>query len=250
MDQTAIASVDVVRQPPAQAPREPTPVPRAADQSHAGYTAKDAGYFGNPRKDLIDLLPAGIDRLLDVGCGEGGFGRSAMARHDGIEVWGIELQASAAEVARQGLHRVICGSIEDSIAQLPDGYFDCISFNDVLEHLVDPWAVLKLVKTKLSPKGFVFASIPNLRYAPVMKALFWHGEFEYTERGVLDVTHLRFFTRKGIHQLMEKSGYAIAKIDGLQWAFFSWPFILLNRLLRRRFDDMHYLQFVVQARPV
>jgi len=119
--------------------------------------------------------------------------------------------------------------------------------NDVLEHLPDPWTVLRQAHGLLNPGGVVVASIPNLRYFPVLKDLVLRGEFEYQRDGVLDRTHLRFFTRKSIGRLFEDTGYSVRAVEGLRGIVFPWKFGLLNRMLGRRFEDSRYLQFACIA---
>src|SRR5882672_773658 len=107
--------------------------------------AKPAGYHGQARPEMVAFVPAGARRVLDVGCGEGLFGAEVKARR-AAEVWGIELDPTAAAVAGKRLDRVLTGDVASAIAELPRGFFDCIVFNDVLEHLVDPRQILTAAK--------------------------------------------------------------------------------------------------------
>lgn len=219
-------------------------------KGHIDYDEKVAEYYGNPRNDLTSLVPPDARRLLDIGCAEGNFGARMMEKRPGMEVWGIEPMSEVAARAEARLTRIVCGTVESALAEIPDGHFDCITFNDVLEHLVDPWEVLRTVQSKLAPGGSVLASIPNLRYFPVVRSLVTQGDFHYVAQGVLDSTHLRFFTKKSMQRLFSESGYAVTQIHGLQWTQFPRLLGVLNRIFRRAFDDMHYLQFVIQAKPV
>lgn len=212
-------------------------------------TATGSDYYGHGRDDIMGLVPSDVRRLLDVGCAGGEFGARMMQKRPEMEVWGIEPVAEIAARAVGKLSRVICKGVEDALADLPDGSFDFITFNDVLEHLVDPWTVLRSVQSKLAPGGSVLASIPNLRYFPVMKSLVFGGDFEYAAQGVLDRTHLRFFTKKSMQRLLRDSGYVVTRVDGLQWTRFPFSLSVLNRLTRRSIDDMHYPQFAIQAKP-
>ena len=125
------------------------------------------------------------------------------------EAWGIEYNDEAATAAEEKLDKVISGKIEDALTELPDNYFDTIIFADVLEHLVDPYSVLELIKDKLSPEGELIASIPNVRHWSVVKQLL-EGRWDYQEWGIMDSTHLRFFTRQSIQSMFDKAGYNIA----------------------------------------
>lgn len=214
-----------------------------------GYQFKSGNYYGNGRNELVSLVPSGVRKLLDVGCAGGDFGARLIHTRPGIEVWGIEPFPDVAARAKDKLTRVICGSVEDALDRIPDGEFDCITFNDVLEHLPDPWVVLKAIRPKLAAGGTILASIPNLRHFPVMKSLMFGGEFQYVEHGVLDSTHLRFFTKKSMQRMLHDSGYVVTKIEGLQWTRFPFIVSVLNRLTGRSMEDMHYVQFAIQAKP-
>ena len=173
----------------------------------------------------------------------------AAARPD-LEVWGIEPMPEAAAIAQGRVAKLLCGPVEAMIEQLPAGHFDCITFNDVLEHLTDPWDVLRQMRGKLADDGVIVASIPNIRHFPVVKALLKDADFCYTKQGVLDRTHLRFFTEKSIKRMLADCSYEQTQIIGLHWTPFPVVISVLNRLMRRSFDDMHYRQFAIQAKPV
>jgi 2-polyprenyl-3-methyl-5-hydroxy-6-metoxy-1,4-benzoquinol methylase len=190
-------------------------------------------YRDDARADLLPLVPGAI-RILDVGCGRGAFGAALRRSRPGSKVYGIEMSAEAAAVARDRLDDVICGAYPDDLpADWRD--FDCVTFNDVLEHFVDPWRVLADTSGILAPHGKVFAAIPNVRWAPVLLDLAVRGRWHYEETGVLDRTHLRFFTRSSAVELFEESGYkvvmvrATSKSPKMQW---------LNKALGGRLDGL------------
>ncbi len=114
------------------------------------------------RAEMLTFVPADCRRLLDVGCGTGAFGE-LLKQTRKIEIWGVEPVTSAAEKASARLDYVINGTF-DSGTKLPAGYFDCVVFNDVLEHMVAPEQALRYAKTLLSQGGAIVASIPNVRY--------------------------------------------------------------------------------------
>jgi 2-polyprenyl-3-methyl-5-hydroxy-6-metoxy-1,4-benzoquinol methylase len=154
--------------------------------------------------------------------------------------------AEIADKARSRLDKVIVGGIEEQPG-LPDGYFDCIVFNDVLEHLVDPWTVLRSIKVKLKSGGCVVASIPNVRHFSNLRQLILEKEWRYMDCGVLDRTHLRFFTEKSIRRMFEDCGYNLCSIDGIVERPFPWTLGLLNRILFNSLRDTEYLQFACVA---
>ena len=125
-----------------------------------------------------------------------------------------------------------------------DATFDCIVFNDVIEHVVDPWTMLRKAERHLAPDGLIVASIPNIRYYIVVRDLLLRGRWEYADWGVLDRTHLRFFTRESISRLFPDCGYTIEQLTPIN------P-IKLRRaalLTTRWFRDLRYQQFAVVAR--
>ena len=216
--------------------------------TRAGYEEKDATYFQYARPEIARKVPVRAERILDVGCGEGAFGAQLKRERPDLEVWGIEPTERAAAVAQTRLTQVFCGPVESALASLPDGGFDCITLNDVLEHMTDPWIVLASLRSKLAPNGIVLASIPNLRYFPVMRELLFGGDFPYARQGVLDSTHLRFFTRRSMLRLFTEAGYAVNDIEGHDWVSFPWLLRALNQLTGRALHDMHFMQFIVSAR--
>ena len=170
-------------------------------------------YYASQRDELIGLVPAGARRILDVGCGIGNLG-AALKRQRGasLEIVGIEVNAVSAEKAKGNIDKVIAGNAETADLPFERGYFDCIIYGDVLEHLMDPWALLKRHKAFLKPKGYVLASIPNIAHYRIIKMLKKH-EWNYQEAGILDECHIRFFTIKSIKRMFEDAGFNIRAVD-------------------------------------
>jgi 2-polyprenyl-3-methyl-5-hydroxy-6-metoxy-1,4-benzoquinol methylase len=171
---------------------------------------KPPSYYQLERPDLVAELPKPIGRALDVGCGEGGVGRSLRAA-GATEVHGVEILESAAARAREQLDSVFAGSVVDAIAsgQLP-GPFDTICCYDVLEHLVDPHAVLIELRTLAAPGGRLHISIPNARHFSLLLDLVVRGTFGYRDWGHRDSTHLRWYTRKDLIALVNDTGWRVA----------------------------------------
>lgn len=207
----------------------------------------DESYYRQERLEMQALVPTAARRVLEVGCGAGTFGAALKARQ-GAEVWGIEPSASAASRAESVLDRVLCCSIESALDELPDGHFDWIVFNDVLEHLVDPEGALRALLPKLARGGGFVASIPNLRYYKVLRDLVLKGEFEYVEHGVLDRTHLRFFTPKSVARMWDRLGCEVVERRALNTRRRPW----LRALALLTFgatDDIRSPQFGWRVRP-
>jgi SAM-dependent methyltransferase len=169
-------------------------------------------YYQNVRPEVAAFLPASYTRVLEVGCGEGLFRRNL--RPD-CEYWGIEPFAPVAANAAGRLDKVITGTFDDAFAQLPDGYFDLVICNDVIEHMVDHDAFLARIKTKMAPGARIAGSIPNVRYFPNMMALLLRKDWMYVDAGILDRTHLRFFTEKSLARTLTDNGYIVEKIHGI-----------------------------------
>jgi 2-polyprenyl-3-methyl-5-hydroxy-6-metoxy-1,4-benzoquinol methylase len=165
-----------------------------------------------------------------------------------IEVWGVELDTASAKEATLNLDHVLIGDVQQNLSSLTDGYFDCITFNDVLEHIADPWDILRSIKSKISPGGVVVSSIPNIRYFYALREVIIHQQWPYRDYGIFDRTHLRFFTHKSMTDLFNDSGFNVISTNGIN-GFNSWKFSALNWILLNKISDMRYEQFVVIAKP-
>ena len=206
-------------------------------------------YAEAERREMLRFVPTGASRILDVGCSVGNFGILLKAELD-AEVWGVEIDAEAAKLAEKVIDHVICGPF-DKAADLPPGYFDCIVFNDVLEHMVDPYSALSYAKSLLASEGRVVASIPNVRYFSNLWDVVIRGSWEYSDTGILDRTHLRFFTKSSIESMFIDLGYDIEVLEGIN--ALEWENQARHRWIRhlvclRRFEDTKWLQFAVVAR--
>lgn len=177
--------------------------------------AKPLGYFSCDRPELVPLIPAEATRILEVGCGEGRFAKTLRAAHPAsrLEIVGVEVNEAASQVARNVLDRLIVGNVEQ-LEVTYENYFDCVVFADVLEHLVDPWKVLRRSRRFLKDGGRIVASIPNVQHWTVLANLF-RGRWDYAEYGIMDNTHLRFFTRRSIRHLFESTGFGAIDVRPL-----------------------------------
>jgi 2-polyprenyl-3-methyl-5-hydroxy-6-metoxy-1,4-benzoquinol methylase len=169
--------------------------------------AKPTGYYGRDRADLVAALPRPLGRVLDVGCGQGAVGRRLRAA--GAE-WlsGVEMQPEAAAVAREIYDQVAIGAVETELDDLT-GPFDTICCYDVLEHLGDPYTVLRRLLAVGTPAARLHVSVPNARHYSLVRDLVLRGTFGYTEWGHRDNTHLRWFTRRDIVQAIEAAGWSV-----------------------------------------
>ena len=226
---------------------------RAADPQESN--AELPSYYQNERPELVSLVPKSAARVLDVGCGAGAMGR-AIKRQGAQEVVGLELNPQAARVARAHLDAVL----EVDLNHLPvlpfsAGYFDCIVFADVLEHLLDPLEVLRHFRRYLSDEGVIVCSIPNVRHQSVWLQLLVNGRWEYQQEGILDRTHLRFFTLTEIRILLKDAGFDVGEIRATS----SPPVAALEPLIQAVGDlggdvddlrrDAQIMQFIFSAKP-
>jgi glycosyltransferase involved in cell wall biosynthesis/ubiquinone/menaquinone biosynthesis C-methylase UbiE/thioredoxin-like negative regulator of GroEL len=184
---------------------------RQNEEELASMSDKPNSYYENVRTDLIPLVSKDASCILEIGCGAGNTGNELKKRY-GAFVAGVELNTSAANLAKDVLDDVINGNIEDIDLPYGDSSFDCILFADVLEHLVDPLSALKKVRRLLKKGGSVVTSIPNVQFHGVINQLI-EGNWTYEKEGILDETHLRFFTYKEIQKLFSKAGYSIEVVE-------------------------------------
>jgi len=202
-------------------------------------------YYNQNRLDVANLIDKKIVKILDIGCGEGYFLKNIKETFDS-ETWGIEINEEVAQRTKLNVDHVLIGSVETLLSSIPDDYFDCISFNDVLEHLYNPSEILSLVGSKLTKDGYIIASIPNVRYFHNLSELIVKKDWDYKDSGILDSTHLRFFTEKSIRRMFVKAGYKVEKLVGIN-ELNSWKFKCFNALTFKAFDDSKFFRFVCFA---
>lgn len=174
--------------------------------------AEKNGYFEANRHEVASLLPSSYSKVLEIGCASGGFSGHLVLP---CEYWGIEPNPTAASAARDRLHRVLIGTYDEVASQLPDGYFDLVVCNDVIEHMVDHDAFLQRIKKKMTSSGVIIGSIPNIRHITALAKLLIAKDWPYSDSGILDRTHLRFFTEKSLRRTFDSHGYRIEVIRGL-----------------------------------
>lgn len=200
------------------------------------------------RPEMLKFLPKNIQAVLDVGCAVGDFGLS-IKQITNAEVWGVEIRDLQAAAAKNKLDKVIHGSIVDCVGDLPDSYFGAIFFNDVLEHLIDPEKLLLSLVPKLKPGGVFITAIPNVRYFRNLKSLFVDKDWEYQDWGILDRTHLRFYTKKSILRMFERLNFEVLNFEGINPTTSHRPYIYHILTLGFFGLDTRYLQFASVVRP-
>jgi trans-aconitate methyltransferase len=170
-------------------------------------------YYSNSRKELFVLLPANLhaENALDVGCGTGVAGRYLKDHYAVENVVGLEKMPEIAARAAGQLDRVIVMDAESPDLPFQPDQFDLIVMADVLEHMVDPWKALERYRVFLKPEGLMLLSIPNIQHWRTVSLLLM-GQWNYTASGILDRTHLRFFTRKSVMDLIASARLRVVRI--------------------------------------
>lgn len=181
-------------------------------------------YYSNANPDLLAKVPVTARRVLEIGCGTGGFARAYRDINPACEYWGVELFADAAAEARTVLDHVVIGSIEsaDVVAALDeargDRRFDVLIFGDVLEHLLDPWTVLETLRARMEPGAVVCVCVPNVGHWTLVREQLL-GRWNYADAGLLDRTHLRFFSHDTSVEMLSRAGWSFLDAD----ARVLWP---------------------------
>jgi 2-polyprenyl-3-methyl-5-hydroxy-6-metoxy-1,4-benzoquinol methylase len=185
----------------------------------AGVRAADIGeggqdrYYTGDRPDLRAYVPSGARRVLDVGCGAGTLG-AVLKEQTGAEVVGIEVFEEAAAIAETRLDAVLRLDLQrlESLPY-PNGYFDAMTFGDVLEHMHDPHGLLRTLRRYLAEGGTIVCSIPNLKHWSVLYKLIVEDRFTYADKGLLDRTHVHFFTLEEIGEMLDSTGFEVTALQ-------------------------------------
>lgn len=204
-------------------------------------------YFNLDRPEVLALVPPDARRILECGAGFGALGRQLKARGP-VSIVGIEIHPDSPRHVAGIYDAFHVADLETFEPPVAPGTIDCIIYPDVLEHLRDPWAVLRRHSRLLTPDGCIVMSIPNVRNLTLLYKLLVRGRWEYEASGLLDHTHLRFFTRHEITEgLLRANGFEIEVLRtnrdryGLVRRLLTWP-------IRAAARDLEVVQFVLRAR--
>ncbi len=174
---------------------------------------KEDSYFEGARHDFVNELPENPQaHILEIGCSNGNTGALALAKNKCGEYTGVEIHDAAALKAREKISQVLVGDIEQMQLPWDDNTFDALILSEVLEHLVDPWRLLRRLHRYLKPGALVFASSPNVSHHRIIRMLL-RGEWNLTDDGIMDRTHLRWFTPKTFAEMFEDTGYKVVKLE-------------------------------------
>ncbi len=168
-------------------------------------------YFAWPRPELAAFLrPHGpFAAALDIGCASGVLGEDLLRQGIVSACDGIEAHGEAARLAEARLGRVWQGPLEAVSAEVPWSTYDLVIFADVLEHLADPWAALRRLRADTAADCRLLVSVPNVRHYKVTLPLLLRGEFRYEDAGIMDRTHLHFFTRESLRETLGECGWSV-----------------------------------------
>jgi 2-polyprenyl-3-methyl-5-hydroxy-6-metoxy-1,4-benzoquinol methylase len=209
------------------------------------YGSKSDLYFRGARRPFVDILPPNpTGRLLEIGCGAGKTSAYALAQGKCGWCCGVELCEGPAAEARTALSQVIVGDVEEIRLELPSVSFDVLLMSEVLEHLRNPGEVLARLRGLLRPGALVIAGSPNVCHHTVIRMLL-SGRWDYQLQGIMDETHLRWFTPATYRRLFENAGYVV---DHVGPAFQLGPKgRLANILLLRRFEYLFHSQIELRG---
>jgi 2-polyprenyl-3-methyl-5-hydroxy-6-metoxy-1,4-benzoquinol methylase len=188
-------------------------------------------YYRQQRHDMRTYLPDNPGKVLEVGCGEGAF---SAAIDGAAERWGIEPNREAAAVAATRLDRVLPGRFDEVAEALPAGYFDLVVCNDVIEHMEDHDRFLRTIRGHLAPGGVLVGSVPNMRNYKVLFDLLFLKDWRYQDSGIMDRTHLRWFTHAALCRSLTDAGYSIQILRGMNGSLSparakrAWPRFLFG----------------------
>ena len=218
---------------------------QTADTFSVFYAVKPASYFSKARADFVDRLPRdAFASILEVGCGSGATGALALSEGCCARYVGIELVEQVADEAREVLTDVITGNVETMAFDWQPASFDAVIYSEVLEHLVEPAAVVSKLARFIRPGGMLLASSPNISHWRVIRELVM-GRFRLADQGVFDRTHLRWFTPEAFVELVEKAGFEVHEVGPV--TPFSPRTELISRLTGGRFDHLFMTQIAIIA---
>ena len=203
-------------------------------------------YSNSTRPEMTQFLPSEYSKVLEIGCNVGNF-RQFLSKP--CQYWGIEPFEEAANIAKTKIDKILVGFYDNVIDEIPNNYFDLVIANDVIEHMEQPWNFLKSIKEKMTEKASLVLSIPNVRYFYNLKGLLLYKDWKYVDAGILDITHLRFFTEKSIIRLLNENGFEIEMIKGINSMKIMKRHLLKHWFIQFIFGtDIKFLQFGVMAR--
>ncbi len=253
------------------APAQDAPAPAAPAPAWQACLGPDCvpppSYFAGLNEALASSLRRAPRRVLELGCAAARLGALVRERFPGVHYTGIEINAQAAEIARTRIDRVIEKRLEDvdfAAEGIGEATIDTVIAGDVLEHLYDPWRALLRIRPLLAADAQVAACLPNVRNLFIHDQLHNAGTWRYDAQGLLDVTHIRFFTLADIRRLFQETGFVVDEVGCHLDPRFAAVYqanrdkpsvslqagrLKLENLTQAEFQEYCTLQFIVRARP-
>lgn len=204
---------------------------------------KPSTYYRGIRSEMIQFLPQRYSKVLEIGCGKGGFRENLSSP---CEYWGVEPHREISSIAEKRLDKVMVGTFDDVFNDLPDNYFDLVICNDVIEHMVDHHGFYEQIKVKCVQDAYMVGSIPNVRYINNLYNVLIKKNWEYEASGILDKTHLRFFTLNSIKRDFLNHQFDIEKLCGINETSYSRKRLRGLKIILFQFifgKDTKFLQF-------
>lgn len=206
---------------------------------------KNDEYYRYTRVELVEMLPSVPKRVLEVGCAEGAT-LEYLKKRGAEYVAGVEINHDACERAKlKGIDLVLNSDVENDVLPFRGNEFDCIILADVLEHLYNPWDTLTKISGYLNESGHILLSIPNVKHYMILKDLVFKDQWEYENAGILDDSHIRFFTLKETLKLLDKAGLGVVNIKYITSS--GSKFRLINKLCFNKFITFTTMQYYILA---
>ncbi len=203
-------------------------------------------YYESVRSEMESFVAEAPKRSIEFGCSSGGFSEILKIKCN-CETWGIDIDEKSVEIARTKMDKVFLGNAFELVENLPENYFDCIICNDFIEHLHSPDLFFSKARRCLTKGAVLICSLPNVRHWKHVNRFLFLKDWKYKKSGILDYTHLRFFTKKSMIRSIKEWGFTIEKIKGIRPTkspfFYLFAFITFNYI-----GDMRYLQYGFRAR--
>lgn len=203
-------------------------------------------YFESTRSEMEVFIAEAPKRCIEFGCSSGLFSE-ILKRKFNCETWGIDMDEQSVNIARTKMDKVFLGNAFELVEQLPEKYFDYLVCNDFIEHVHSPDLFFQKARRCLTDDAVLICSLPNVRHWKHVNRYLFLKDWKYKKSGILDYTHLRFFTKKSMIRSINEWGFTIEKMKGIRPT--KSPFFYLFALLTLNFiGDMRFLQYGFRAR--
>jgi|Deesub1362A_J573_1020465.scaffolds.fasta_scaffold00004_249 2-polyprenyl-3-methyl-5-hydroxy-6-metoxy-1,4-benzoquinol methylase len=212
---------------------------------NSAFLDKENSYYTFVNESLLPLIPERPNIVMDIGCATGRLGQKLLQAGNASELYGVEIFEPAANEAKKIYKRVHVGDIEEMKLDYKN-YFDVVVCGDILEHLKEPSKVVSEIYSWLVKGGLIVCSVPNVRYWRIWRDLIFKGKWEYTIEGIMDHTHLRFFTLSSFRKMLIETSFEI-EYQGLRIAN-GLKQRAFNRLTFGLFEEFFGIQMLFRGR--